>query len=183
MTARRIGVAGLLLALAGIATAQIPFEILVTQGQNAVTVQNGSTLTFLAPVGQAQTAQIEATYTGTGQVTISAQPNVFGSLAFKATVTNTLPALLTPGQNLVMTVTFTPASAAATTAEINLPFIETLTERHIEQQLDHTRSRWNLAIISLKLRAAGQSERGAAAERGADSVSGDARREHCGGGA
>ena len=128
MTGYRVSMAGLVVALAKIAAAQaFPFELLVTQGQNAVTVQNGSTLAFLAAVGQTQTAQIEATYNGTGQATISSQPTLFGSSAFKVTVTSMLPALLTPGQNLMMMVTFTPTSAAATTAEINLPFIETQT--------------------------------------------------------
>ncbi len=127
MTARRSAVAGLVLALARIAVGQtFPFQILVTQGQNAISLPNDSTVTFLSPVGQTQTAQIEVTYSGAGQATISSQPNLYGSQAFKVNITTAVPAILTPGQNLMMTITFTPASAAATSAEIALPIIETL---------------------------------------------------------
>jgi len=124
MTAR---LAGLLVALAASGAAQtFPFQLLVTQGQNAVSVPNGATITFLAPVGGSQTAQVEATYTGTGRATISAEPNFFGSPVFKATITSALPAQLSPGANLMMTIQFTPSSSAATSAQISLPFVETL---------------------------------------------------------
>ena len=66
MISRRIGT--VLFAFATTAAAQIPFQLLVSQSNNAITVQNGASLTFVTAVGQSETAQLRATYTGTGQV-------------------------------------------------------------------------------------------------------------------
>src|SRR5262249_39570765 len=127
MTARRSALCGLLVAIAATASGQtFPFQLLVTQAQNATNIQNGATLTFLAAVGGTATAQLQATYNGTGQATITSQPGVFGSAAFKASINNTLPISLTPGASVVMTIQFTPTSATGTTAQITLPYVETL---------------------------------------------------------
>ena len=65
----------LTIGLAAVAVGQqVPFQLVATQGNNAATIQNGGGLTFTAPVGQTQTAQVKATYTGAGQITISQQP-------------------------------------------------------------------------------------------------------------
>src|SRR5579872_5795878 len=115
----------LLLALTPVAFAQtFPFQLLVTQDQNAASIANGATLTFGSAVGQSQTAVVEALYTGSGQVTISQQANVVGSTAFKASITSALPALLTSGSNIKISIQFTPTSPAATSAQMNLPFVE-----------------------------------------------------------
>ncbi len=127
MIARRIGLGALLVALAATAAAQtFPFQLLVTQGQNAQTVQNGSTLAFLAPVGQSQTAQLQATYAGAGTVTISQPPTVFGSPAFKATILGTLPLTVGPGSSFAVSLVFTPTSASASASQMSLSFLETL---------------------------------------------------------
>lgn len=127
MTVRCRGLAGMLVAVAATAAAQtIPFQILVTEGQNAITVANGATLTFQSTIGQSQSAQITVTYLGTGQAAFANEPTLYGSSQFKVSVTNTLPTVLTPDSNLSMSVQFTPTSAAATNAQINLPYTETL---------------------------------------------------------
>lgn len=126
MMARFGGLAVLLVATGAAGLAQIPFQIVVTQGQNATTIANGSTVTFVSSIGQSSSAQITVTYMGTGQATFSAQPIFYGSSQFKATVTSTLPAVLVPNANLFMNVQFTPTSATATSAQINLQYVETL---------------------------------------------------------
>ena len=128
MNPRRIGFGGLLsIALAVSASAQaIPFQLLVTQGQNAVNLQNGGGLAFTAAPGGSQTAQITATYSGTGQVTISQQPIVSGSTAFTAKLAGTLPLTLSPGGSLSIALTFSPTNATQSNAQLNLPFVETV---------------------------------------------------------
>ena len=128
MNPRRIGFGGLLsLALAVSASAQtIPFQLVVTQGQSSVTVQSGGSVSFMAAVGGSQTAQVIATYTGSGQVTISQQPGVYGSTAFTANIAATLPLTLNPGANVAITVTFTPTTATQSTAQLDIPYVETV---------------------------------------------------------
>jgi len=127
MISRRIGLGGLLVMLAATGAAQtIPFSLLFTQGQNAFNVPSGSTVQFLAPVGQSQSAQLEVTYTGSGQVTIQQQPNVFGSLAFKATITGTLPLTLTTGNTFTVAIQFTPTSTSLAASQMSLSYVETL---------------------------------------------------------
>jgi hypothetical protein len=126
MISRRFGLGGLLVALAAAAAAQqIPFQLLVTQGQNAINVQNGSTLTFVAPIGLSQTAQLQATYTGTGQITIAKPPTVFGSPEFKATVAG-LPLTVAPGSSFTILLEFDPTTATAAASQLSLSFLETL---------------------------------------------------------
>ena len=132
MTTSHSGLAFVFLTFVGAALGQtssaptFPFQLLFTEGQNGETVTNGASVTFLAPVGQSQTAQFQATYTGSGQATFSAQPGVFGSSEFSATMTSALPATLSPGANVIVTIQFKASSAAAASAEINLPYMETL---------------------------------------------------------
>ncbi len=127
MIPRRVGLGGLLVALAATAAAQtIPFSLLFTQGQNAINVQNGAIVPFLAPVGQSQTAQLQATYTGSGQVTILQQPNIFGSLNFKATISGAFPIILAPGGSFIVNIQFTPTSSSLAASQMSLTFVETL---------------------------------------------------------
>jgi hypothetical protein len=103
----------------------IPFQLVATVGGNASTVQNGGALTPLnAVIGQTQTAQVKATYTGTGQVTISQQPIVVGSVAFTAAFTGATPLTLNPGGSVTLTVQFKPTSATQATAQLSLPYTE-----------------------------------------------------------
>jgi hypothetical protein len=117
---------GISLALASLALGQIPFQIVATQGNNAFTVQNGGGLTFIAPVGQMQTVLVKATYTGTGQITIAQQPFIIGSTAFTASFAAATPLNLTPGFSVSVTIQFLPTSAAQSTAQFSLQFMETL---------------------------------------------------------
>jgi len=126
MTSRSSGLAAVLFAFAATAAAQIPFQLLVSQSNSAINVQNGASLTFVSAVGQSQTAQLTATYTGTGQVVISQTPNVFGSSAFTATLANKLPVTLSPGGSISITINFTPTSATLSSSQLNLPYVETV---------------------------------------------------------
>jgi len=125
---RRARLVGLLvIAFGAMAAGQIPFTLLATQqGQSAVALQNGGGLTVTAPLAGTQTLQVVATYTGTGQVTFSTQPTVFGSTDFTATLTGSLPITLSQGGHATMTITFSPSSSTQSTAQVNLPFVETV---------------------------------------------------------
>jgi hypothetical protein len=103
---------------------QIPFQLVATVGGNAATLQNGGALAPLnGAVGQTQTAQVKATYTGTGQVTVSQQPTVVGSTTFTASLAG-LPVTLNPGGSVSLTVQFKPTGPAQATAQLSLPFTE-----------------------------------------------------------
>jgi hypothetical protein len=124
----RIGFGGLLsLALAVSGSAQtIPFQLLVTQGQSSATVQNGGPVSFTATVGGSQTAQVTASYTGSGQVTISQQPAVYGSTVFTASIAATLPLTLNPGGSVSIAITFAPTSATQSNGLLDLTYVETV---------------------------------------------------------
>ena len=108
-----------------------PFQILVTTQTNSNIVANGASIQFLAEIGQSQTAQVIATYQGTGTVTISQQqqPVVFGSPSFTATLssatgTPTLPITLNPGDKITYDVVFKPTS----TLQVSAQFVQAYTE-------------------------------------------------------
>ena len=126
MISRRMGLGAVLFAIATTAAAQVPFQLLVTEGQNVNSVPNGATLAFIAPIGQSQTAQVRATYTGTGQVTISQPPSLFGSAEFKVTASYQAPAVIGPGGSVSITIVYSPTSAPASSAQVNLPYVETV---------------------------------------------------------
>ncbi len=114
-------------ALATLASAQtFPFQLLATQGNNAAIIQNASGLAFTAPVGQSQTIQVKATYNGTGQVLIPQQPILVGSTAFTASFAATPPVTLTPGGSITFSIQFQPATAAVSSAQMSLLFVETV---------------------------------------------------------
>jgi hypothetical protein len=116
----------LAIGLAGLASAQVPFRLLVTQTNSAITVQNGATLTFSGTIGQMVSAKVTATYTGTGQVLIFQAPNVVGSTAFTAPLTGTPPIMLGPNTAVSFTIQFLPTTASLSNAQIALPYSETL---------------------------------------------------------
>src|SRR5688572_20439836 len=99
MSSKAIGRAiTLSIALAMLAPAQqLPFQLSVTVGSSVVSVQNRSTVSLSSVVGQTQTARVKATYTGSGQVTISQQPVVIGSSELTAQLTETPPVTLNRG--------------------------------------------------------------------------------------
>jgi hypothetical protein len=131
---RQIGFGGLLcIALAVSVSAQvsqqIPVQLVFTEGQSSETIQNGgSPLSFVAPAGQTQTAQITATYPGAGTITISQQPTLVGSTVFTATIQGTLPITLTSGGSFSIALVYSPMTAAQTNAQLTLPFVETIIE-------------------------------------------------------
>ena len=134
MKLRQIGFGGLLsMALAVSVSAQIsqqiPLQLVLTEGQSSETIQNGgSPLSFVSPAGQSQTAQITATYSGAGQITVSQQPTLVGSTVFTAIIQGKLPLTLNPGGSFSIVLTYSPTSAAQTNAQLSLPVVETIVE-------------------------------------------------------
>src|ERR1700722_7016635 len=113
-------------ALAVSASAQtFQFQLLATQGNNAIIVQNGATLALNSNVGQSQTIQVKATYTRTGQVLIPSQPLIIGSTAFTASVPG-VPVTLAPGGSILITIQFLAATSAPSSAQMSLLFVETV---------------------------------------------------------
>jgi len=103
---------------------QIPFRLVVNQQGNAVTVQNGATVSFNAPTGQVQTAQVTATYSGTSQAVIAQQPTILGSTAFTVTLGSALPITLTPGAAFSFEIQFRPAAGAQNNANLTVVYTE-----------------------------------------------------------
>jgi hypothetical protein len=121
-------IAMLALAMASSAAAQqFPFSLQYTQGPITNTLPNNSVLTMAAPLGQAQTLQIRATYQGDGTATISQQPAITGSSAFTVTTNQTLPLTLARGEILFFTLRFSPLTPSADTARLTIGFAETPT--------------------------------------------------------
>ena len=113
-------------ALATFASGQaFQFQLLATQGNNAALIQNGSALPLNSIVGQAQTIQVKATYTGTGQVVIPQQPIIIGSTAFTASIA-AAPVTLAPNASVLITIQFLPTTAAPSSAQMSLLFVETV---------------------------------------------------------
>jgi hypothetical protein len=116
----------LLTALATFASAQtFQFQLLATQGNNATLIQNNAQLTLTSAIGQSQSIQIKASYSGTGQVLIPTQPLIIGSTAFTATIP-AAPVTLAPGGSVLINIQFLPATAAQSTAQMSLLFVETV---------------------------------------------------------
>lgn len=107
-------------------TTQFPFQLSASSGGNTVLLANGATISFSALIGSTQSAQINALYRGTGTVTITQKPNLFGSTAFTVTFPSSLPLVLNPGDPFFFTITYSPQSTSQTSAQLDLPFTETL---------------------------------------------------------
>ncbi len=126
-TRHRLGRLSLLFALALSASAQTtttPFSLLYQLGGTTTTLANGASLTLVASAGQVQTLQIRATYTGTGTVNITQNPIIIGTSTLTATIDQALPVKLNPDQAFTFTIRYAPVSAAASTGQLSLPFVE-----------------------------------------------------------
>ncbi len=123
MKKTRIYLLLLMSAAAAVAPAQtFPFQLVAVQSGNALTLANGATITFNAVVGQTQTAEVTATFSGSGTLTISSPPSVVGSASFKAAFSSQLPLMLNPGDSIKFSVQFTPANASQATGQLSFPF-------------------------------------------------------------
>jgi hypothetical protein len=112
--------------IAALASAQtFPLQLRVSENNQVAIVANQSTLPFTASVGQLETLQGTATYTGSGKITITQHPTVFGSTQFSADVNGTLPITLNSGDSFSFVITYTPTSTASSSAIFTLPFTET----------------------------------------------------------
>ncbi len=113
--------------IAALASAQtFPLQLRVSENNQVAIVANQSSLPFTASVGQSATLQGTATYTGSGKITVTQAPTVFGSTEFTANITGTLPLTITPGGSFSFVITYTPTSMATTSAVFTLPFTETV---------------------------------------------------------
>src|SRR5580700_4079014 len=115
-------------ALAAVASAQstFQFQLLETQGSSAISIQNGAQVALNSAVGQAQTVQIKATYTGLGQIVIPQQASIVGSTAFTVSLAATPPVMLPPSGSISFTIQYLPTTSALATAQMSLLFVETL---------------------------------------------------------
>jgi hypothetical protein len=102
-----------------------PFQLRVTSTNSAAVVPNGATLGFSAPLGQSQTIRLTATYDGSGTVTVSQDPQIFGPPDFTDTLAGTPPLTLAPGESLIVDIQYAPTTANGENAQFNLPFTET----------------------------------------------------------
>jgi hypothetical protein len=113
----------------GLASAQnFPFNLLVTEGSISATVPNNSQVPISADVGTQAQADVRATYVGTSQATIAQTPNcppcILGSTEFSATIDGMLPLVLNRGDSFTFHVKYSPTSATAASAQLNIPFTE-----------------------------------------------------------
>src|SRR5579864_6066522 len=120
-----------------------PFQILVTTPTTSNIVANGTSIQFLAEIGQSQTAHIIATYQGIGTVQISQPPVLFGSPSFNVIVaggklTGQLPATLNPGDNIAFDAVFKPSSTLQVSATLEQPFVEIVPSGTGLQNLQNT---------------------------------------------
>ena len=111
--------------VAAAAAQQVPFQLVVTVGDNASLIQSGSTLTFASSIGQPQTARVTATYTGSGQVTVSQPPGIIGSSAFTAKLTAAPPLMLMHGNSFSFDIQFIPTNSAQNIAQLSQNYAET----------------------------------------------------------
>ena len=123
-----MGRASLVLGIfAGWASAQtFPFQLRVASSTSAAVVANGSSIGFSTAIGQTQAARLTATYAGSGKITVSQSPQVFGSPDFTATLAGTPPLTLSPGDSLVIDLLYRPTTTSLANAQLNLPFTETI---------------------------------------------------------
>ena len=105
---------------------QFPLQMVATTNGLVATIPNQATLPFAAAVGQSQMYHIAATYAGSGKITISQVPQVFGSGEFSASFDRALPLTLSPGDNFTFDIIFKPTSSTQASAIFNLPFTETV---------------------------------------------------------
>jgi len=113
--------------IAALASAQtFPLQLRISENNQFAIVTNQAPLEFAASVGQSATVQGTATYTGSGKVTVTQAPQVFGSTEFTATINAKLPLTLSPGDSFSFVITYTPTSTATTSAIFTLPFTETV---------------------------------------------------------
>src|SRR6202790_4006362 len=120
---------GAILAAFAVALApaqQFPLQMVATTNGLVATIHNGATLPFAATIVQSQTIHVAATYAGSGKITVSQAPQVFGSNEFSAIFSSTLPLTINPGDSFTFDLGFKPTTATQASAIFNIPFTETV---------------------------------------------------------
>jgi hypothetical protein len=134
-------------ALAAVASGQtFQFQLVETQGSSAVSIQNGALVALSSAIGQAQTVQIKATYTGLGQIVIPQQATLIGSTEFTVILGATPPVTLPPGGSISFTIQYLPTTSALATAQMSLLFVETVAATVAGSAPTTTTSAINLAL-------------------------------------
>ena len=111
-----------------IAAQSFPFQITVTQGSTTSIVPNAGVVNMTSPgPGQAGGVSLTLTYLGGSSATFDAAPQVFGSMAFTVSASQTFPLTLRPNDKLSLNVgyvVFSPVGAAPASAQFNMPYRE-----------------------------------------------------------
>ncbi|MDL5050761.1 choice-of-anchor D domain-containing protein [Oscillatoria amoena NRMC-F 0135] len=104
-----------------------PFLIRVQQTDLALQVGNGASITVNTPLNRSDQATVTLTYVGAGQVTLNSPPDILGSTAFEIVSTSPIPSTLVALQSFSYVIRFTPRRSALVSAQVVLPFTETIT--------------------------------------------------------
>jgi ASPM-SPD-2-Hydin domain-containing protein len=127
-TCRTAIVLGLiLLAMSGVPVSaqSFPFELRVKQGNNVFLVPNGASVTMVAnAVGQTQSLNFTATYTGVTSVSIAQAPALLGNTDFTVELDDKYPLKLNPQGQFSFKVTYKPSTAATASAQVGANYLE-----------------------------------------------------------
>ena len=121
-------IAALLVATAGGALAQFPFQLLITSPTSSAFVTNDSQIGFNTEVGQTLTYHVTATYipaNTANTATISQAPMILGSTTFTVPNFPAPPVMLSAGGTLKFDIQFKSASASQAQAQLTMNFTET----------------------------------------------------------
>lgn len=111
--------------LVSAAYAQAPFLLRIQQGDNLVSVANGSSVAISSPsTGTSRTVQVLITYTGGTSATFPNGVTLLGSTAFSAQLTSG-GTTLAPYQTATVELVFTPSGTDAVQAELDIAYVET----------------------------------------------------------
>jgi hypothetical protein len=109
--------------------AAFPFQISLTQGSTTSNLVNGSLINMVSTgPGQTATASIALTYLGSASAVFNTAPQILGAQAFTLIVPDSYPKTLHAGESLSFQIkfqVFAPVGSTPTTAQLNLPYVET----------------------------------------------------------
>ncbi len=110
-----------------------PFAIRVQQPDFVTIVANGANLTVNAPQGAAEVLTVNLIYSGSGLARFVSDPVLTGSTAFQITSSSAVPVTLANGQFFSYTIRYLPRTSAAVSAQVTIPFSETVTTGPLTQ--------------------------------------------------
>lgn len=116
---------------AGLVPAQtIDFNLFVSFDGNTFKEPNGTTIPLTTQVNTQVSATVIAVYAGNSQATITGPPAnwILGAtqqFTISVPTSETFPLVLTTGQSLTFTVTFSPSNANGASVQVQVPYTET----------------------------------------------------------